>query len=120
MKKKATSKTKVKYLNEFRDHKIDTKNKYGQKKKIKHPAYIWQSRGNLFDYHSITHTNAREMNKKNPNVKLRELTKNPNPKDNRRSYYDTMSKSDIKSNFGRPHKKWKISESDKAKLHKKR
>ena len=95
MKTKATNKAKPKRKNEFRYHDLLIKTKTGKKKKIKHPSYVWQERGNVYDYHSITHSSDIE------GVELIKLRKNPNPSDKRDSYYDSKSKSDIKSSFGR-------------------
>ena len=112
MKKKTSSLTYSKRMNEFRYHEL-TVNKNGKKKKIKHPSYIWQERGNLYDYHSITH--SKEID----GVKLKKLRCNPNPSDKRDSYYDIDSKSDIKSSFGRKRKKWRLDILDKKDIHNK-
>lgn len=109
MKKKSTLKPKRK--NEFRYHQVVII-KDGKKKKQKHPAYIWQQRGNVYDYHAMTHSDNIE------GVTLRKFRKNPNPKDKRDAYYNAQSESDIKSSFGNK-RKWRIDPDDRKDIHKK-
>ena len=113
MKKKVSERTIPKRKNEFRYHDIIVV-KNGKKKKIAHPTYIWQERGNLFDYHSITHS------KNIDGIRLQKLRKNPNPLDKRDSFYDLDSKSDIKPTFGRKRKKWKLHPLDREDIHNKK
>lgn len=108
MKRKSKKNTKRK--NEFRYHAIIII--IGRKKKkINHPAYIWQARGNIYDYHSITHSN------KVKGITLKPLRQNPNPLDKREAFYDVDSKADVKSNFGRKRKGWKLHPSDQQEIH---
>ena len=100
------------YKSEFRYHDVIVRDKNGKNKNIPHPAYIWQKRNNLYDYHSITHS------KKVKGIKLRKFKVNPNPKDKRKSYYEVKSRSDFVFNFGKRKKEWKIHPLDKRKIHK--
>lgn len=102
MKKKISIKTRTKSRNEIRFHSDHV---FGKTKKIRHPKYIWQERGNVYDYHSITH--SQEVN----GVKYKKLRKNPKPGDNRDAYYNPNSESDLKSNFGK-RLKWKLHPDD--------
>lgn len=108
MKKKSNKLYKRK--NEIRFHTdcLKTKNK-----KVRHPKYIWREHGNVYDYHSITHSQFVDGNE----YKL--LRKNPNPKDKRDAYYDPRSESDLKSTFGRKEKKWKLHPDDIKDIHNK-
>ena len=101
-----------KRMNEFRYHNTIVKTN-GKKKKKRHPAYIWQQRGNTYDFHTITHSSLVE------GIKLRKLSANPNPKDNRNSYININSQNDLKANFGKRIKGWKLSDEDRIKIHKK-
>lgn len=108
MKRKSKKNTKRK--NEFRYHVILV-NKNGRMKEIKHPAYIWQQRGNIYDYFVITHSSNIE------GVILIKLRRNPNPKDNKESFYDSKPKNDIKSRFGKKKKGWKLHPLDQQEMH---
>lgn len=108
---KKHSKSQSKRKNEFRYHNIVIRSKKGRKKSIRHPAYIWKQRGNIYDYHSITHSSAVD------GINLQKLTRNPNPVDKRDAYFDIDSKSDIKSSFGRKKRRWKLSDEDRIEIH---
>ena len=95
--------------NEIRFHKDKIKNR---KKTIRHPKYIWQQRGELYDYHDLTHSEYVD------GIKYKKLRKNPNPKDNKDAFYSPFSRSDVKSNFGRK-EKWKLHPDDIRDIHKK-
>ena len=107
---KRKSRVRSKRRNEIRFHKtlIGKRNI-----KMRHPAYIWRERGNVYDYHGITH--SKNVDGKDF-VPLRE---NPNPKDKRKAFYNPNSESDIKSSFGRKEKKWKLNPLDVIDIHKK-
>ena len=79
MKKKSS--IRIKKRNEIRFHADRVKNK---KKKIRHPKYIWRERGNVYDYHSITHSQFVD------GVEYKKLRKNPKPGDNRDAYYNPI------------------------------
>lgn len=108
MKKKSS--IRIKRRNEIRFHADRVKNK---KKKIRHPKYIWRERGNVYDYHSITHSQFVD------GVEYKKLRKNPKPGDNRDAYYNPNSESDIKSSFGRKEKGWKLHPKDIEDIHNK-
>ena len=101
---------KPKRMNEIRFHQDYVTFK---KKKIRHPKYIWRKRGNIYDYHSITH--SKEINGKH----LIKLRKNPSPKDKKEAYYNPESESDVKSTFGKKLKNWKLDPLDVKDIHKK-
>ena len=109
--KKATSKVIAK--DEIRFHNTILKSKKGHKKKKMHPAYVWRARGNTYDYYTLTHS------KWVPGVKVRKLTKNPNPKDMRDSYIAVKSMNDKKGTFTKKQRNWALDPADKAKLSKK-
>lgn len=110
MKKKISIKTKAKRMNEirFHSHYVKTLNK-----KMRHPTYVWQKRGNLFDYHTITH--SKVVN----DVEFIELKRNPNPSDDKTAYLNPKSESDLKSAFGRKKKNWRLHPDDIKKIHEK-
>ena len=91
---------------EFRFKDIVTKTKSGKSKIIKHPAYIFLESGELFIYVTLTHS------KEIKNVVLIELRKNPNPNDNKKSYYVAETKEDYKINFGNRILNWKMTAED--------
>ena len=101
---------KQKRLNEIRFHFDSIKHK---KKKIRHPKYIWRQRGNIYDYHSITHSHFVN------GIEYKKLRKNPSPTDKKDAYYNPMSESDVKSSFGRKEKKWKLHPLDVKDIHNK-
>ena len=107
MKKKQSLRSKRK--SEIRYHSDYVKN---LKKKVRHPKYIWQERGNIYDYHSLSHS------KNVDGVEYIKLRKNPKPNDKRNSYYNPISESDLKSNFGKK-LKWKLHSKDIEDIHKK-
>lgn len=112
--KKRSNKSVSKRKSEFRYHTVIVRYTRGKYKKIRHPSYIWRQRGNMYDYHSITHSNHVE------GIELREMRSNPNPKDKRKAYYDINSKTDIKSSFGRKRKGWKLHPLDQTDIHNKK
>ena len=107
-------KNTFKRKNEFRYHAVIIRSSNGKRKKIRHPSYIWRQRGNMYDYHTITHS------KQIDGIELKELRSNPNPKDKRKSYYDVNSKTDTKSSFGRKRKGWKLHPLDQSDIHNKK
>lgn len=113
MKKKVSQRTAPKRKNEFRYHNVAVQKDNGKIKSQSHPSYIWQERGNMYDYHSITH--SEHVN----GVALKKLRCNPNPNDSRDSYYDINSKADLKSRFGKKRKKWKMHPLDREEIHNK-
>ena len=107
MKNKSSLKPKSK--NEIRYHSDYVKS---LKKKVRHPKYIKSERGNIYDYHSLSHSS-------NVNgIEFKKLRKNPRPGDKRDAYYNPQSESDIKSNFGK-RLKWKLHPDDIRDIRKK-
>lgn len=103
MKKKSTQ---LKKRNEFRFKAVNVKTPIGRIKKIKHPAYVFYEKGNLYIYVTITHSSAVN------DYLVIKLQKNPNPNDNKDAYVVLDVRTDIKSSFGARHKDWKISSFD--------
>lgn len=91
---------------EFRFHNVDVITSGNQIRKIRHPAYIFFEKGNIFIYVSITHSN--NVN----NYLVIKLNKNPNPQDKRDSYWVAEIKKDTKDRFSRRQEKWKIDQID--------
>ena len=95
---------------EFRLHKTPFINKQGKKKQMWHPAFVFQEKGNIFVYISITHSS---------NVKERivvKLRKNPNPEDERDAYRVVEICEDTKDRFGKRLKGWKIDIEDEQEI----
>lgn len=102
---------------EFRFHEVKVINKSGKAKSIRHPCFIFLEKGNLFIYVQLTHS---ENVKDYVVVKLR---KNPNPNDERISYYIEKVMIDNKVNFDKRLSNWEINiddDSDIRELIKKR
>ena len=100
MHKKSTNRFKKR--NEIRFHSDRVPNK---KKKIRHPKYIWREHGNVYDYHSITHSQYVD------GIEYKKLRKNPQPGKTDDAYYNPNSESDLKSSFGK-RLKWKLHPED--------
>ena len=80
MKKKSSLRPKRK--NEIRYHSDYVKS---LKKKVRHPKYIKTERGNLYEYHSISHSKSVD------GIEYLKLRKNPRPGDKRNAYYNPQS-----------------------------
>ena len=93
--KKRSKKAFYRKTKEFRFHNIAIINKKGKKKNIRHPAYIFLKKGNLYIFVSLTH--SKSVNK-HIVIKLR---KNPNPQDNNDAFYVAEIKADTKDTFGK-------------------
>ena len=91
---------------EFRYKDVETTTKNGKTKIIKHPAYIFLEKGKIFIYVTLTHS------KKINDVVLIELRENPNPNDNKSSYYVAEVKEDYKNKFGSRILNWKMTYED--------
>ena len=104
--KKKSRKQSLKRRHEFRYHNVEAKNKFGKAINIKHPAYIFLSKGNLYIYVTLTHSNRIA------NCLVVKLRKNPNPKDKKTAYYVAEVKQDTMDRFGKRHDDWKIDLSD--------
>ena len=104
--KRKSKKQIVKKKNEFRYHNVVIINKLGKEIKIRHPSYIFLEKGNAYIYVSITHSKNVE------NHIILELRENPNPKDQRKSFWIVEIKEDTKDRFGRRQKRWRINIED--------
>lgn len=100
--KRKSRKASLKRKHEFRYHNVESKNKRGRRVNIKHPAYIFLEKGNLYIYVIITHSNIVE------NYLVVRLRRNPNFKDKTLSYYVADVKEDTKDRFGKRHDDWEI------------
>ena len=104
--KKKSKKAVARKKKEFRYHKVQIINKKGEIVSIRHPAYIFLEKGNIYVYVTITHSNNIGE------TILIQLRQNPNPKDKRESYWVAKIKNDRKDTFGKREKNWKINPQD--------
>ena len=104
--KKKSNQQKTKKKNEFRYHNVILIRSDGHKIKVRHPAYIFLEKGNLYIYVSITHSNKVE------NLITIKLRRNPNPQDKLDSYRIVGIKEDTKDKFGRREQDWSIDVED--------
>ena len=93
------NKKEFKKVKEFRYHDVEVKTKR-VKRVIKHPTYVFYKHDGIYIYVSLTHSNKVE------NLILIKLKKNPNPKDNRDSYFVDEIKEDVKEMFGKRKTGW--------------
>ncbi len=93
-------------IKEFRYHIVMVTTKSKKVKKIRHPAYAFLEKGNLFIYVNITHS------KQVDNIELIELRKNPRPKDKKKSYRSKVFRQDTKDTFGERERGWHIDPQD--------
>ena len=91
----------LKRRNEFRIN--------NSKKGRGHPSYIYKKVGDEYYFIGITHSDVTHGAR---NIKL---DKNPNPTDNRTSYFRHFATKDKISKFGKKKKGWKLSLKDKMK-----
>ena len=96
----------LKRRKEFRYHPTNCKGKDGKTIVINHPTYIFLEEGNLYVFVTITHSNNV-----NDSIVIK-LRKNPNPKDQRDSYWVAEIRKDNIKNFGKKHNSWNIDELD--------
>ncbi len=80
---------------------------FRRNKRIKHPTYVIDEKGNVYRYIGITHSD------KTDNIKNVPLKKNPNSQDSRKAYLRPFVEEDEPKNFGRSYKKWSFSSEDK-------
>lgn len=104
--KKKSKHAPLRRRHEFRYHKVPVVLDSGHIFNIKHPAYIFLEKGNIFIYVSLTHSK-----KVGENIVI-ELKKNPNSKDQSKSYWIVEFKEDTKNRFGRKLPDWKIDKFD--------
>lgn len=106
--KKRNRHAPLKRLHEFRYHNVDARNKFGKRINIKHPAYVFLRKGNVYIYVTITHSS------KVKDYVVIKLRKNPNPLDKKDAYYVAIVKEDIVSNFKKRERDWRIDPLDDA------
>ena len=106
--KSKSKKQQLKRKKEFRFHSIEIINQKGEVVNSRHPSYVFLEKGNLYIAFPITHSN------KVKDLKIIQLSKNPNPKDNRCSYVVIEIIEDTKDRFGKKEKDWSISPEDDA------
>ena len=104
--KKKSKKAILKSRKQFRFKKIMIKGN----KIMRHPAYIFYEKGNVYIYVNITHSSI--VNGKIV-IKLR---KNPNPNDKDNSYYVEEIREDTKDSFGKRLHGWKLNSLDDAEI----
>ena len=100
----------LKRKNEIRFHKVQFYTNNGKKKKIFHPAFIFFEKGNLYVYVTITHSSKIQ------NRIVLKLMKNPNPHDERDSFWIAEIREDTKERFTRRQNGWKVSSIDIEKI----
>ena len=96
----------IKKKKEFRFHRIVIITGDNKKIKIWHPAYVFLEKGNIFIYVTLTHSN------KIYNLALIKLTQNPNPHDNRQSFFVAEIRMDTKEKFTKRQMGWKMNDLD--------
>lgn len=106
--KKRSRHAPLKRAHEFRYHNVDAKNKFGKRINIKHPAYVFLKKGNIFIYVTITHSSKVE------DYVVIKLRKNPNPLDKKDAYYVAVVKEDIVDNFKKRERDWRMDPLDDA------
>lgn len=89
---------------EFRFHKTRIEN--SKKKIIRHPAYIFMEKGNVYIFVTLTHSN------KVGDYLVIKLRQNPDPTDSRDSYYVAEIQTDTKDAFSKNKANWKMNELD--------
>ena len=110
--KTKNKKVVAKRRKDFKYHGVLTKNLKGKTKKLFHPAYVFLEKGNVYIYVSLTHS------EKIGKCLLIKLKRNPNPKDNKDSYFIAEVKEDTKDRFGHTEKDWEIDPEDDALIRK--
>ena len=113
MMKKKIKRNVTKKKKEFRFHKVSVIDKRGKMISVRHPAYVFLEKGNVYIYVTITHSDRIK------DVVLIELKKNPNPKDKRKSFWVATIKQDTKDTFGKRQKGWKLDPIDDEEIRKK-
>ena len=97
---------KIRRRKEIRSHDVVLKNNVGKVISIKHPAYIFLQKYDEYIYVTITHAKSVK------NYTVIKLRKNPNPNDNRDSYYVTEIRSDNINKFGKRKSEWSLDKED--------
>ena len=98
MKKKLVrNKIHTEKRDEFRKHKNEP-----------HPKYVFERKGENYNYLSMTHKPPKETAKD-----YVPLNHSANPKDKRKAYINTKSESDNMGNFGARKIGWKFTDSDR-------
>ena len=97
--------------NEFRYHDVVVTKPFKHKSKIiRHPAYVFLEKDDMYVYVPITHS------QKVQNLIVIKLRKNPNPNDERNSYVVIDIKEDPKHSFGDKLKGWSIDPEDEKEI----
>ena len=104
--KKKNKNAIIRKKKEFRFHKIELISSNNKNSIGWHPAYVFLEKGNVFIYVSLTHSNSIK------NGIVIKLKKNPNPKDNRDSFYVCEVKEDTKDRFRRRREGWSMDAED--------
>ena len=96
----------LKRKKEFRYKSVEIIDNKKKTKRIRHPAYVFLEKGNVLIYVNITHSNSVK------NLLVIELSKNPNPEDNRKSFWVAEIRKDTKDKFGRREDGWTMDDED--------
>ena len=103
---------KIRRKHEIRYHKIKTINKVGNVKYIEHPCFVFLEIDGMYNFVSLTHSEFIE------GVIVIKLRKNPNPEDNRDSFYVAEIKVAKKEEFQKIIKHWKLNSEDEMDIRK--
>ena len=87
-----------------------SKNEFRKNKKTSHPVYIYAKVGNDYKFIGLTHSEITD------GVKNIKLDKNPNPKDNKDSYFRPKAEKDKTNKFKKKEQGWAFSKNDKEKI----
>ena len=104
--KKKSKKARLKRKKEFRFHVVEVITRKGRKKNVRHPAYVFLEKGNLYIYVIVTHQ------KRVRDYMVIKLEKNPNPEDTTNAYVVMDVQKDLKSSFSERYSKWSITDKD--------
>ena len=88
------------------------KNEFRKNKVTRHPAYIYARIGNEYKFIGLTHSPITD------NVKNIKLEKNPNPHDNKSSYFRPKAEKDKVNKFKKKEIGWFFSKKDKENIDK--
>ena len=108
--KKKSKHASLRRKHEFRYHDVEYVLESGIKANVRHPAYVFLEKGNVYIYVTITHSDNVK------NCLVIELKRNPNHGDNSKSYWVASIKEDSKDHFGKNIQNWKIDPEDDAKI----
>lgn len=96
-----------KRFNKIKNH-TEKRDEFRKHKNEPHPKYVFERKGENYNYLSMTHKPPKETAKD-----YVPLNHSANPKDKGKAYINTKSESDNMGNFGARKKGWKFTDSDR-------